>query len=693
MSTPSERATQRSGQQTPEQTLEEMLQAYAKATAANPDAAKNLREIFDANSGLRKSALKAIEEGDLKAFGIEPVNAGGKGTYDVEMRTIRLPSDLLDRADPTDKTARKDVADLLKEQLKTASMTPQQRLDRILDQYEKAVFDKNKVPQDTQEIDKRIDAFNVSLRESYDKAKPPIAEGDRAFFNKDDATREKYASEVREHLKKAIESSPEQKKNVLEQIENGSIVRFVVLKQGTGSGGSYSDQKKEIAFDPGRIFLAGESTMPTTKAGFEMSLKRHDQFYYEVVGTIGHEVNHAKNRKELQIAEKAFSVEATAILKSEGKVHDYTKPIENLLNSRKTSEAKAHLEHFNSVVKALDKDKRTEADVYNANPERMKMFFNVVENADPKKSATVTLKSEFTQDPPGSMFLSESKNLKAMAVAYFEQPPQDAKLGTRNDLDYRNNIAQYLIREILLKDTEQQAKTGNKAEIQIDMKALKLDHDLIRRDMQFPDNKPRSYYDISDGKKVELQTDKPAPPAITPAETPSKAVSPPAPTPSPPPTTQDSQIPNHNDITNAKHPGNVRLQEAIFAIENSSNIPPGTFTGERLQQTAANLAYASLATEERPGIGGRNEPLSRIDFAVFNKDRSGLVAGEGELGNPAAKLAWLPGTQDNANSLSVTSQRMHDLLQDPQKLALASPDARQSIVQGTAEPEAVGMRR
>lgn len=70
-----------------------------------------------------------------------------------------------------------------------------------------------------------------------------------------------------------------------------------------------------------------------------------------------------------------------------------------------------------------------------------------------------------------------------------------------------------------------------------------------------------------------------------------------------------------------------------------------------------------------------------------------MIGGEGELGNAAAKLAWLPGTQDNSNALSATSQRMHDLLQDPQKLALANPDTRQGMVQGSVEQEAIGPRR
>lgn len=119
------------------------------------------------------------------------------------------------------------------------------------------------------------------------------------------------------------------------------------------------------------------------------------------------------------------------------------------------------------------------------------------------------------------------------------------------------------------------------------------------------------------------------------------------------------------DITDRSHPGHERFQQAMGAIERSPNIPPGTFSGERLQQAAANLAYASLAGTERPQ-GGQNERLDRIDFTVFNRDGTGLVAGQGELGNPASKLAFLSAVQDNATPLGQASQQVGDTLAQQQ---------------------------
>jgi hypothetical protein len=113
------------------------------------------------------------------------------------------------------------------------------------------------------------------------------------------------------------------------------------------------------------------------------------------------------------------------------------------------------------------------------------------------------------------------------------------------------------------------------------------------------------------------------------------------------------------DIRDERHLGHTRYLQAVDAIERSPNIPPAAFQDERLQQAAANLAWTSLAGGER-AQGGQNERLERIDFAVLNTQRDGLIAGQGELGNPTAKLAFLPAAQDNATTLTQSSQQVHD---------------------------------
>jgi hypothetical protein len=127
-----------------------------------------------------------------------------------------------------------------------------------------------------------------------------------------------------------------------------------------------------------------------------------------------------------------------------------------------------------------------------------------------------------------------------------------------------------------------------------------------------------------------------------------------------------------DDIRKITHRGNPLYQQAIDSIERSPNIPPGTFTGERLEQAAANLVNVSTAGADRPQ-GGRNEVLERIDFAVFNKPRDGLIAGQGDYNNAAtAKLAYLPAAQDNDTTLAMASQKVHETLQRTQAQTLGN---------------------
>jgi Calpain family cysteine protease len=200
-------------------------------------------------------------------------------------------------------------------------------------------------------------------------------------------------------------------------------------------------------------------------------------------------------------------------------------------------------------------------------------------------------------------------------------------------------------------------------------------------------------FNIGPAARVQTQQQDTAPPA-TPAQPPAAAPATPgeAPTqtaPNPPVSTS----PDTQDITHSTHPGYLRFQQALNGIADSPNIPPETFTGERLKQTAANVAYTSLAGKERPGISGRNEALSHIDCVVFNKNCSALIAVQGELIDPAAKRAFLPGTQDNETTLAQASQRTSELLQDPQKLALANPAAAPQLANNHIEPDYAGPRR
>lgn len=143
-----------------------------------------------------------------------------------------------------------------------------------------------------------------------------------------------------------------------------------------------------------------------------------------------------------------------------------------------------------------------------------------------------------------------------------------------------------------------------------------------------------------------------------------------------------------DDIRRPGHLGHDRYRQVLDAIDRSPNIPPGTFAGERLEQTAANLANTTLSGAHRPQ-GGQNETLDHVDFVVFNTRRDGLIAGQGEPADPTAKLAYLPAAQDNSTSLSMASRQVDGILQQAQAQAQAqaaiAPDRmEQSTLQHSA---------
>ncbi|MBW8811270.1 MAG: hypothetical protein JF591_21190, partial [Lysobacter sp.] len=100
-----------------------------------------------------------------------------------------------------------------------------------------------------------------------------------------------------------------------------------------------------------------------------------------------------------------------------------------------------------------------------------------------------------------------------------------------------------------------------------------------------------SFAEFNIGPAARVQTQQQSAPEAGAPSTQSMPTQPAQAEPQPP----ASLPPGATSITDRHHPGHERFQQAIDAIERSPNIPAGTFSGERLQQAAANLAYASLA--------------------------------------------------------------------------------------------------
>jgi hypothetical protein len=466
------------------------------------------------------------------------------------------------------------------------------------------------------------------------------------------------------NLRALLGNTPELNTRVLEAIGAGNLQHFEALspeRRSSGAIGAYSPTLNTMRLPLDLLEVAATDPVAANRVRI----------------TLGHEIEHAVNKADVVSSREAFETQVRGIAAGTSP-HDYTEAVGARNGSMREREARDEIAGVNVLAASVRRSNpdATLEDMYLASPRDMRAYITEDLSASPPTYAAragLRFNTDLSLTP-------DAHNVERMAQAFYD-PGYPARYGTQ------------MLAKINEIETETQANarrldpTGyTPPEVRVDLNRAGIAGAIVPagitdtsvRRLEPEEPSPRSRAAVSEMDATPLYTHA-APATSAPASAHA---------------TQDSQAPySSSDITDPQHPGRLRFQQAIHAIEHSPNISPGTFTGERLHQAAANLAYASLAAEERPGIGGRNEALSRIDFAVFNKDRSAVIGGEGELGNAAAKLAWLPGTQDNSNALSATSQRMHDLLQDPQKLALANPDTRQGMVQGSVEQEAIGPRR
>ncbi len=400
----------------------------------------------------------------------------------------------------------------------------------------------------------------------------------------------------------------------------------------------------------------------------------------EITFVLGHELQHGPNRTAVAQARTAFVQEVTRKTQEPGGRHDYTAILERSLGAHRNDESGAEISGWNAVVSALKTRNPTPTieDIYNENPDRMSDFID----KSLSQPYTYNLKPNLTLNTDMTMTASAA-NLEAMGKNYFDAPlAAPYGIGHHGDSDYRNFYAASDIGYIVQMEryTNPQRPGSTSPTIAVDMQHLKLSEAQMERNgIDLGSNHSRMVYrDLSTTPASTHYFDH-----TTSGSHAFRSV----------PITAPNAPEISQDITHPQHLGNPRYQQALHAIEHSPNIPQGTFTGERLHQAAANVVAASLAGDHRPNGMGRNERLDSIDFVVFNKDRSGLIPGQGELGSPTAKLALLPATQDNATSLAVASQQVHETLHRSQTQSLEAGSQQRTLSTPPPEVETSSLRR
>lgn len=210
------------------------------------------------------------------------------------------------------------------------------------------------------------------------------------------------------YLRRAIESSPELRQNLLTAIGEGLLEGF---DKGTSPG-------------------AAASYLPTTRT---MSIPHPDAGHpMELVFTLGHETQHALDAQGDHHLRRTFLPAIDAISRSVERPHDYTEALRGLIESSRESEARAEIGGFNAVVSAMRQAGMTvdAADIARTMPTWSKDFLRPDAN-DPQGHVWRGI----ARDADGTLPFSAA-NVDAMKVNYADDLP--GTFGPNGLLDYRH---------------------------------------------------------------------------------------------------------------------------------------------------------------------------------------------------------------------------------------------------------------
>jgi hypothetical protein len=440
---------------------------------------------------------------------------------------------------------------------------------------------------------KLVDQINEYLTAEYDQKGTPAK--DRKLMGTDEATRKAFAASVRKATEDAIGSSPQLKADFIKEIGDGRIKKLEIAPKGLGAGGAYDSANETMLINPAIALMAAQKD--TNKAMLPL--------HREMIGIIGHELDHSQQRTQGTKEFNTFKTEAEKILNDGKDKHDYTKVIGDQVTARSASESRAQIDYYNSIALSLPAKDRTEAKIFAAIPDdRKKDFFDTGKGK---------LLPGLKIDPPGSGLLPQTAdNIKAMEKSFFERP----QFGPTNRETYKEQVAAELVKTLVSLD--------NAKEVTINLKSLGVDYNAIQPYLK--DIKPpKTFYDNSDGTKLKLETDKPlvaaAPAKTEPAKT------------EPPKADPKSHTPDNGSGGKQKLPevgGSVEAarEHPLFsqALQHLKSMGPekgGYSNPQDMERIAGAVADAA-----------HQRPLRSIESLTPSADGKGLIATWTNPGNP-----------------------------------------------------------
>lgn len=397
----------------------------------------------------------------------------------------------------------------------------------------------------------------------------------------------------RTNFANALSHSPALVDQINAAVASGDLNGFSLLPAGTHAGGQYNPTSRTMEI-PGSIISTPASGR--YNAG-------------ELTFVMGHEIQHAINRPVQAAATATLAAEGNRIGQSASEHHDYTGVLATRLAANRADEASAHIAGYNatvSMVRANGNANPSLEDIYRANPGRMQDFIAVT----PGTPATYALRDGLTTNADMSMTVNAA-NTEAMGRHYYDQPAATARLGANGDSNYQNYYATNLVSfaaQVERANAPAHAAAGRHPQLELNMSALGISEAQIERNgLNLGAAGGRQPY-------VDIGTHPPTPGNLDHTATTHRHV---------PITMPDVQAPNARAQGADGHPA---VRQAMDALDRSPNIPADAFGADRGRVAAGIAAHAA------------SQGLTP-DHIVFNDRRTDLIAVQGSLSDPSARIA------------------------------------------------------
>jgi hypothetical protein len=223
------------------------------------------------------------------------------------------------------------------------------------------------------------------------------------------------------NLRQTINASPALVDEVNRAVAAGHLQRIVPLNN-PNAGGEYAPGAHEMRLPLHSL---------TTPAGGRFDAG-------EPTFVLGHELQHGFNAADTARARAKFDTDLQAVAQSPNNVHDYTRPIGDLIAVNRRDEARAQISGWNATVSAAREDARvnhspapTLQDIYNRNPGRMGDFIKVDNTHMPP---TYAMRPNLAVKPDLTM-ASTPGNIEGQGKNYFDK---GATLGHKGNSTYAN---------------------------------------------------------------------------------------------------------------------------------------------------------------------------------------------------------------------------------------------------------------